>query len=324
LENPYDKDFSLWKTRIKRAARFIRATRRRILVMPAKKKTPALSLAAMAYSEGLAMSQSDRITRFKFEADASQRAFAAIGKLYRIIDANLPKGKFINSSLTAAGVKPGTISNASYGARCFDLVEGGHLTEAEFDLLTFQEVSFIARAITDKSKRKLSPAEVATMLRNSPDTFEADIKAIYETGMTAAEKTAIEEKVKADKAATEAEAKAKAERDAAELAEVKARNEELAKQNAAMVAAVAAAPADSAPAAPATPAESTPADSAPVTPAPAAVESDAAVTAEDLIALLDEVQTALALLDDESQGRVGARIVEMATAFVESGKAVAA
>ena len=289
---------------------------------PPKGKTPA-ALMALTFAEAVALPQEARIERFAIEALASQRAFSAMGKLYRIIEANLKKGQSIFRLLQDAGIKKGTISNASYAAKVYDLVEQEHLTEAEYDSLAFNDCWQICRVQSKTSKRQLTASEASALVRNSAD-FADDLQAIYETGMTAAEKTAIEEKVKADKAATEAEAKAKAERDAAELAEVKARNEELAKQNAAMVAAVAAAPADSAPAAPATPAESTPADSAPVTPAPAAVESDAAVTAEDLIALLDEVQTALALLDDESQGRVGARIVEMATAFVESGKAVAA
>jgi hypothetical protein len=304
--------------------------------MAKAKKAPvsAPDIWAMTYAEGLALSQADCIVRFVAETQAGQRAFAAIGKLYRIIDRNLPKGKFINSVLGAAGIKPGTISNASYGARVFDLVEAGHLKESEFDQLTFGEVAIIARVITDKSKRKLTPEQAVEIVRQGGD-FQANLQAIYDTGMTASEKTAIEDKVKADKAATEAEAKAKAEAQAKELEEVKKRNEELAKANADMTAqaaaeqapapaAPAATPAAVAPAAPAAPAAAAPAAPAPAPAAAPAPEADPTASADELLALLSEVETSMAYLSNEDQGRIGARLVTMAAAFVESGKAVAA
>jgi hypothetical protein len=305
--------------------------------MPKAKKAPvsAPDVWAMTYQEGLALSQADRIIRFVAETQAGQRAFAAIGKLYRIIDKNLPKGKFINSVLGDAGIKPGTISNASYGARVFDLVEAGHLTEPEFDQLTFAEVAIIARVITTKSKKQLTPEQAVEIVRQGGD-FQADLQAIYDSGMTAAEKTAIEDKVKADKAAAEAEAKTKAEAQAKELEEVKKRNEELAKANADMTAQAAAvqAPAPAAPAvtptaeAPAAPAPEAPAPAAtpvPAAPAPAAApEADPTASADELLVLLSEVETSMAFLSEEDQGRIGARLVAMASAFVESGKTVAA
>ena len=307
--------------------------------MPKAKKAPvsAPDVWAMTYQEGLALSQADRIIRFVSETQAGQRAFAAIGKLYRIIDKNLPKGKFINSVLGDAGIKPGTISNASYGARVFDLVEAGHLTEPEFDQLTFAEVAIIARVITTKSKKQLTPEQAVEIVRQGGD-FQADLQAIYDSGMTAAEKTAIEDKVKADKAAAEAEAKAKAEAQAKELEEVKKRNEELAKANADMTAQAAAvqSPTPAAPVAttaaeaPAATEEyhaaNPPAPAATPTPAApaAAPEADPTANCDELLALLGEVETSMAYLSDEDQGRIGARLVAMASAFVESGKAVAA
>lgn len=304
--------------------------------MAKKPKAPPVGaplIAAMTYAEGLAMSEADRLIRIKIEADSQQRAYVAIAKLYRIIDANLPKGKFINSTLTEAGIKPGTISNASYGARCYDLVEAKQLTEAEFDQLTFIEMSLIARIITDKSKKKLTPEQAVAIVRGGGD-FAADLQAIYETGMTASEKSTIEEKVKADKAAAEAEAKAKAASQAAELAEVKKRNEELAKANADMTAQAAAAQAPAPAAAPATATATADAPAATeehhaANPAPAAApatppEADPAPTADELIALLDEIETSLPLLPEEEQGRVGARLCELASAFVATGVTVAA
>jgi len=303
--------------------------------MPKAKKAPvsAPDVWAMTYQEGLALSQADRIIRFVSETQAGQRAFAAIGKLYRIIDKNLPKGKFINSVLGDAGIKPGTISNASYGARVFDLVESKHLEESEFDQLTFAEVAIIARVITTKSKKQLTPEQAVEIVRQGGD-FQADLQAIYDSGMTAAEKTTIEDKVKADKAAAEAEAKAKAEAQAKELEEVKKRNEELAKANADMTAQAAAvqSPTPAAPvatpAAAATPAASEPPPAPVATPTPAAPaaapEADPTANCDELLALLGEVETSMAYLSDEDQGRIGARLCAMAAAFVESGKAVAA
>ena len=300
--------------------------------MPKAKKAPSVGapqVAAMTYAEALALTQDDRITRLKFEADTAQSAFINIGKLYDVINDNLPQGKFINPTLEAAGVKPGTISNASYAARCYrEFVKTNHLGETEYNQLGFAEMFNLIRVCTDKSKRKLTPADAVAIVRSGGD-FEADLKAIFETGLTAAEKEAVEAKIKAEKQAAEAAAKIKAEEQAAELAEVKKRNEELAKANAEMTAQAAAAPTP-APAAP-TPAPAEPAP-APAEPAEAdlpataevvtAPEADAPATAEDLLQLLDEVENALALLAEDEQGIVGARLVEMASRFVDSGKSV--
>jgi hypothetical protein len=299
--------------------------------MAKAKKAPvsAPNVWAMTYAEGLALEQADRIIRFKVETEAGQRAYIAIGKLYDIINDNLPKGKFINSTLEAAGIKPGTISNASYGARCYrEFVKTGKLEETEFDQLTFQEMWNLIRVCSEKSKRKLSQDEAVAIVRQGGD-FEANLKSLYEFGFTAEEKAAAEAKIKADKEATEAEAKAKAEAQAKELAEVKKRNEELAKANADMTAQAAAVQSPE-PAAPvATPAAETPAapeaTPAPVaTPTPAAPEADPTANCDELLALLGEVETSMAYLSDEDQGRIGARLCAMAAAFVESGKAVAA
>jgi hypothetical protein len=308
--------------------------------MAKAKKAPAVgapNVWAMTYAEGLAMEQADRIIRFKVETEAGQRAYIAIGKLYDIINDNLPKGKFINSTLEAAGIKPGTISNASYGARCYrEFVKTGKLEETEFDQLTFQEMWNLIRVCSEKSKRKLTPEQAVEIVRQGGD-FEANLKSLYEFGFTAEEKAAAEAKIKADKEKTEAEAKAKAEAQAKELAEVKKRNEELAKANADMTAQAAAvqSPAPAAPAAPAPAAPETPAqvearhvaeaiaDAAAPTPA-AKPEADPTASCDELLALLGEVETSMAYLSDEDQGRIGARLCAMASAFVESGKAVAA
>jgi hypothetical protein len=63
----------------------------------------------------------------------------------------------------------------------------------------------------------------------------------------------------------------------------------------------------------------------PAAPAPAATpEDDPTANCDELLALLGEVETSMAYLSDEDQCRIGARLVAMASAFVESGKTVAA
>jgi hypothetical protein len=175
--------------------------------MPKAKKAPSVGapqVAAMTYAEALAMTQDDRITRLKFEADTQQRAFINIGKLYDVINDNLPKGKFINPTLEAAGVKPGTISNASYAARCYrEFVKTNHLGEDEYNNLSFNDMFNLIRVCSEKSKRKLTPTEAVAIGRNGD--FEDDLKSIFETGLTATEKEAVEAKIKADKEAAELE-----------------------------------------------------------------------------------------------------------------------
>lgn len=280
-------------------------------------------IAAMTYAEGLALEQADRITRFVAETQAGQRAFVALGKLYDIINDNLPKGKFINSTLEAAGIKPGTISNASYGARCYrEFVKTSKLEEPEFDQLTFAEMFNLIRVCSEKSKRKLSPDEAVAIVRQGGD-FEANLKSLYEFGFTAEEKAAAEAKIKADKEATEAEAKVKAEAQAKELEAALKRKKELEDQ----VAAQATTNPPEVPAAPAAPAKASAPTASPAAPAPtpavtaptAAPEQPASAT--EIIALLEEVEQAMKAMSAEDQGIIGARLCEMASRFVESGKA---
>jgi hypothetical protein len=301
--------------------------------MAKAKKAPvsAPQVAAMTYAECLAMEQGERITRLKFEADTQQRAFINIGKLYDVINDNLPKGKFINPTLEDAGVKPGTISNASYAARCYrEFVKTDKISEIEFDQLTFAEMFNLIRVCTDKSKRKLSQDEAVAVVRQGGD-FEANLKSLYEFGFTAEEKAAAEAKIKADKEKAEADAKAKAEQQAKELAEALKLKADLEAQVAAAKATAPTPATTAAPVAAPTPAAPVAASPAPVAaptpatpvaaPAPTAAPEQPA-TAAELIALLEEVENSMKVLSVEDQGIVGARLVEMAAAFVDSGKKV--
>ena len=288
--------------------------------MPAKRKTApsgasASALMALSFAEAVALPQADRIERFAIEALSAQRAFSALGKLFRVIESNLESGQAIFRLLQDAGIKKGTVSNASYAAKVFDLVDQGHLTEAEYDTLAFNDCWQICRVQSKTSKRQLTPAEVSAVVRSSAD-FADDLASLYETGLTAEEKAAAEAKAKAAKAEAEAKAAAKAEAEKAEL-------EALRKHKAALDAAAKhaeedkpeAEPEATKPDAKAKKPEAKP-DAKPDAKAPEANTPPPApaakITAEDLLRLLDEVEAGLTRLSELDQDRVAARILELA------------
>jgi hypothetical protein len=268
---------------------------------------------ALSFAEAVALPQADRIERFAIEALSAQRAFSAMGKLFRVIESNLEAGQSIFPLLIGAGIKKGTVSNASYAAKVFDLVDQGHLTEAEYDTLAFNDCWQICRVQSKTSKRQLTAAEVSAVVRSSSD-FADDLTSLYETGLTAEERAAAEAKAKAAKAEAEAKAAAKAEAEKAEL-------EALRKHKAELDAAAKHAEEDK-PEAEAKPeatkheakakkAEAKPDAKTPeaTTPPPAPA---AKITAEDLLRLLDEVEAGLTRLSALDQDRVAARILELA------------
>jgi len=253
----------------------------------------------MSYAEAQAATQDARIERFGIEALAGQRAFSAMGKLHRVIQADLSPTESIFGVLSAAGIKKGNISNASYAARVYDLVEAGHLTEAEYDSLAFNDCWQICRVQSKTSKRVLEPSEIAAIIRNSAD-FADDLESLYKNGITAEEAQAAKDKAATAKAEAEAKAAVKAEADKAELEALRA----TASKDKAAPEAEAKAPEAKAP-------EAKPkADDK----KPEAKKADKAakLTAEELIKLLDEVEAGLQYLTADGQAIVSARIAELA------------
>ena len=272
---------------------------------------------ALSFAEAIALPQSDRIERFLIESLSAQRAFSAMGKLFRVIEGNLEPGQSIFRLLQDAGIKKGTVSNASYAAKVYDLVEAEQLTEAEYNSLAFNDCWQICRVQTKTSKRQLTATEVAAVIRNSAD-FADDLSSLYETGLTAEERAAAEVKAKAAKAAAEKIAAEKLVAEKAELEELRKRKAELdagtggnepeAKTDGKPEAKTDAKP-DAKPDAKTDgkkPDAKKPEVNTPP-PAPAAK-----ITAEDLLRLLDEVEAGLTRLSELDQDRVTARILELA------------
>jgi len=306
--------------------------------MAKQKTTPAAAtIAALTYAEVTALSQSARVERFAVEAMASQRAFSAMGKLFRAIESALSKkDKGIYPLLIGAGIKKGTVSNASYAAKVFDLVDRDLLTEAEFDSLSFNDCFQIVRVQGPMSKRKLTADEVVAAVRSGTH-FAEDLSSLFEHGVTAKEKEAADKAAEKAKKAADKEAAEKAEAEKAELEELRKRNEEL---KAAADKAAADKPEPQTDETPDTPTGDTgdeDQDEAPEpddddeavhdepaeTPAaPAKTEAAPvapAITAKMLLDLLDEIEGSMTALSPEEQAIVGTRIVEMADAFVATG-----
>lgn len=252
-----------------------------------KRKTIPTSANALTYAEAVAIPASDRIARFQYEAGAGQRAFASMAKLFRAIEKSLAPGQAIFPLLIGAGLKKGTVSNASIAASVFDLVEAGVMTEAEFDSLTFNDCWQLKRVLSGKSKRQLPAADALAMIRQNPD-FAEEFASLYETGLTTLEAAA--KQAKPDPAPE---------------------TPEPAKQVPAKPAATKADEAE-------TPKPETPEPA----PEPAPEASEEPPTAEQLLAMLEQIELAMTELAAEDQGIVGAKLVEMASAFVESGKPV--
>jgi len=227
-----------------------------------KRKTTTTSAAALTYAEALAMPSASRIPRFQLEASTGQRAFSAMAKLFRVIEKSLPSGETIFPLLMRAGIKKGTVSNASIAASVFDLVEAGTMSEAEFDALSFNDCWQTKRVLSAKSRKQLTPVEAVAMIRKNPD-FAEDFATLFEHGLTAKEFMAKETKT------STAASKPPQQKDG-------------------------------------------PGKNKPDHP-----------TSGQLIQMLEQIELAMASLPADDQGVVGAKLVEMASAFVDSGKSVA-
>lgn len=282
----------------------------------------------------LSLSQADRVNLFVDKGTAHAAIYLELGKLFRVIEANLTRrDKGIFPLLEKAGVKKGTISNANYAAKVFDLVDAGQITEADFDTLSFSECFAIARVTSSRSKKRLTTEDVAAAIKSRAD-FAEDFNHICEFGVTVAERAQAESDAAATKAQQQKEAEEKAAADAAELASAKAEAEDLKGQLAQAQATAEPAPEPTDPAdeeaEALTPeiealldakeaAEDVEELEAQLAEAKAKTTNPAVVTAADVLPLLDEVELAFTEMSPEDQSIVAARLIEMADRVCTAG-----
>ena len=275
---------------------------------------PVFTMAAVT-----AMNQAERTANFAACSNQAQSAFINMGKLYRGISAGLTVRQTIYGELRKVGVKDGTISNAGYASKVFDLVEAKILTEADFDKFTFADCLSIVRSMSAGSKVRQTPQDIAARVKKGKD-FQPDLEALYSFGMTAAEKTAADKAAAAtaetDKATKAAATEAEKQKTAKLAADATKEVERLKKENAALVKNQGTpAPAGSAPAPAAETAESaaTPnADPTTTTVVHFTPPAPKKRTAADLCEALDAVFSDMAALPAAEQAVVAAKIVELA------------
>ena len=265
-----------------------------------KKNTAELPSAlppALSYAEAASMTRAEAVTRFQVEASAGQRAFSAMGKLFRVIEASLTKkDKGIFPLLQKSGIPKGSVSNASYAAKVFDLVDKKLLTEAEYDRLSHADCFNIVRVQSSRSAKQLTAEEVVAVVKAAKEPDE-ELTSLYETGLTLDEvkaKQAAADKVKAD---AEAAAATKATEEAAEIEAIKAENEALKAANAE-------------PAATDTPTEK---EKAPTT--EETTEALEGVTLQGVLDALNAVELSFTELNEDDQAVVRVRVAELVTAI---------
>jgi len=144
--------------------------------------------AALTMAQVVAMSQPDRVAFFRAKDEAAGRIFIDLGKLFTGIEAALGKGEQIFPLLMKAGVRKGSVSNASQTARVFkELVGGKVLAETVFDTFRWSDICALNRVMSGASHKTLTAAEAAKIVAANPKRFDEDLESIFSHGITVAE-----------------------------------------------------------------------------------------------------------------------------------------
>lgn len=160
-------------------------------------------------AEFIVLSEADRQVRFAEKAQVNRVSFSEMGKLHYLISEDIAawnaahptkKERTIYGELRKLAVSDKAISNASYASRVWrELLAPDHITEAQFDSLTFQDCFAIMRSMSSRSAIVLDAAAVAELIEKQPLDFDDELRSIYEHGVTVAEKKAQDAKADADR-----------------------------------------------------------------------------------------------------------------------------
>jgi hypothetical protein len=180
----------------------------------AAQKVSAVAVLVTTMADFTTLSSDDRQVRFAEKAQVNRTTFSEMGKLHFLItedlaawnaaNAKLPKKKqqakrTIYDELRKRGVGDKSISNASYASRAWrELVAPGHITEPQYDTLTFADCFAVCRSLSERSALQLDGAAVGELITKQPDDFDAELNSLYEHGMTVAEKRAQDEQAAAE------------------------------------------------------------------------------------------------------------------------------
>ncbi len=158
----------------------------------------------LSISEVVAMKHAEAVALFAVKDQSASRIFIELGKLFIPIRDGCKGNQTPFGLLQKAGVRKGSISNASQTSRVIEeLVTPGLVPEAVFDNFRWDDITAINQAMSGKAVKKQSAQAVADLIQLRPKEFADELESLFATGDTIAEAAA---KLKA----IEDEAKAKA------------------------------------------------------------------------------------------------------------------
>ncbi|MEA3210960.1 MAG: hypothetical protein QOE70_4017 [Chthoniobacter sp.] len=175
-----------------------------------KQVTPAVPVVLTTpIAEFVTLSEGDRKVRFAEKAQINRVSFSELGKLHFLITGDIAAWNAANPNksprriykvLGEMGVSEKAVSNAEYASRIWrELAVPGHIDEAAFDALTFQDCFAIARSMSSRSALQLDGAAVGELIAKQPGDFDDELRSLYAHGVTVAEKTAQDELAEANR-----------------------------------------------------------------------------------------------------------------------------
>jgi hypothetical protein len=138
------------------------------------------------------------------------RAFIVAAKLLIVLEPMLKPGQTLGSVILKLANVPNdlrrrvksTIDNGRQAVRVWkELVEPGHVTEAEFDGFTFGDFVALNRVMSGASRQKLTGADVALILESSPSNWHEELACLFTYGQTLADRADAEKKAATKKTA---------------------------------------------------------------------------------------------------------------------------
>lgn len=156
------------------------------------------------FAEIQKLTQAQTVEQFVAQIRHAARAFALAAKLILHLAVTVKPPHTVGGLLRKSGIRKTTIDNARQAARVFEeLVLQKHISEAQFDQLSFAECVTINRAMSGGAKEKQSGKKVVALMRSHPQTWDEELDCLARHGWSVAAQAKIE-KV----AAKEAEKKA--------------------------------------------------------------------------------------------------------------------
>jgi hypothetical protein len=163
------------------------------------------------FAEIQKMTQTQTVEQFVAQMRHAARAFALAAKLILHLAATVKPPQTIGGLLRKSGIRKTTIDNARQAARVFEeLVLPKHISETQFDQLSFAECVTVNRAMSGAAKEKQSAKSVVAMMKSHPQTWDEELDCLARHGRSVAAQAKIEKQAE-EEAKEKAAAQARAE-----------------------------------------------------------------------------------------------------------------